>query len=78
MRGALSPLRQYVFMALCLVKHREGIWLHAFSTSALDGGEWLASRLGRSTPGAHWVGGWVGPRDGLWTQWGSVYVIYDA
>jgi hypothetical protein len=36
-------------------------------TSALDGGEWLASRPGRFTPtekasGAHWIGGWVGPR----------------
>jgi hypothetical protein len=37
------------------------------STSALDGGEWLASRLGRFTPrerapGTHWTGGWVEPR----------------
>jgi hypothetical protein len=37
------------------------------STSALDGGEWSASRPGRLTPrerapGAHWIGGWVGPR----------------
>jgi hypothetical protein len=36
-------------------------------TSALDGGEWSASRLGRFTPrerdpGTHWIGGWVGPR----------------
>jgi hypothetical protein len=36
-------------------------------TSALDGGEWLASRPGRFTPrekapGTHWIGGWVGPR----------------
>jgi hypothetical protein len=36
-------------------------------TSALDGGEWSASRPGRSTPrervpGTHWVGGSVGPR----------------
>jgi hypothetical protein len=36
-------------------------------TSALDGGEWSASRPGRftpkeRTPGTHWVGGWVGPR----------------
>jgi hypothetical protein len=32
-------------------------------TSALDGGEWSASRLGRFTPrervpGTHWKGGW--------------------
>jgi hypothetical protein len=36
-------------------------------TSALDGGEWSASRTGRFTPrerapGTHWVGGWVGTR----------------
>jgi hypothetical protein len=36
-------------------------------TSALDGGEWSASRPGRFThreraPGVHWTGGWVGPR----------------
>jgi hypothetical protein len=35
-------------------------------TSALDGGEWSASRAGRFTPGerapgTHWIGGWVGP-----------------
>jgi len=39
-------------------------------TSALDGGEWSASRLGRLTPrekdpGTYWIGGWVGPRAGL-------------
>jgi hypothetical protein len=36
-------------------------------TSALDGGEWSASRPGRFTPrigapGTHWIRGWVGPR----------------
>jgi hypothetical protein len=36
-------------------------------TSALDGGEWSASRSGRFTareraPRTHWIGGWVGPR----------------
>jgi hypothetical protein len=36
-------------------------------TSALDGGEWSASRPGRFTPkerdpGTHWIPGWVGPR----------------
>jgi hypothetical protein len=35
--------------------------------SALDGGEWSASRPGRFTPrerapGTHWIGGWEGPR----------------
>jgi hypothetical protein len=39
-------------------------------TSALDGGEWLASHPGRFTPrervpGTQWIGGWVGPRAGL-------------
>jgi hypothetical protein len=34
-------------------------------TSALDGGEWSASRSGRFTPrerapGTYWIGGWVG------------------
>jgi hypothetical protein len=41
-----------------------------FLTSALDGGEWSASRTGRFTPrerapDTHWIGGWVGPRAGL-------------
>jgi hypothetical protein len=36
-------------------------------TSALDGGEWSASRPDRFTPKerapvTHWIGGWVGPR----------------
>jgi len=36
-------------------------------TTALDGGQWLASRIGRFTPKeralvTHWVGGWMGPR----------------
>jgi hypothetical protein len=36
-------------------------------TSALDGGEWLASRLGCLTPrerapGTHWIGGWMDHR----------------
>jgi len=44
--------------------------LHAYLTSALDGGEWSASRPGRFTPGkgvtvTHWIRGWVGPRAGL-------------
>jgi hypothetical protein len=39
-------------------------------TSALDGGEWSASRIGRFTPGdrapgIHWLGGWVGSRADL-------------
>jgi hypothetical protein len=39
----------------------------AFLTSALDRGEWPASRPGRFTrkerdPGIHWIGGWAGTR----------------
>jgi hypothetical protein len=39
-------------------------------TWALVGGEWSASLAGRFTseeraPGAHWIGGWVGPRTSL-------------
>jgi hypothetical protein len=47
---------------------------YLFMTSALDGGEWSASRPGRTiplekgTPGTHCTGGWVGPRAGLDTQ----------
>jgi hypothetical protein len=41
-----------------------------FLTSALDGGEWSASRPARFTPGerapgTHWITDWVGPRAGL-------------
>jgi hypothetical protein len=41
-----------------------------FLTSALDGGEWSASRTGRFTlgeraAGIYWIGGWVGLRTGL-------------
>jgi hypothetical protein len=46
------------------------VQLHIFLTSALDGGEWSASRAGRFTPrvtspGTRWIGGWVGPRASL-------------
>jgi hypothetical protein len=46
------------------------VQIHIFLTSALVGGEWWASRSGRSTRGekahgTHWIGGWVGPRAGL-------------
>jgi hypothetical protein len=41
-----------------------------FLTSALDGGEWSASRprrftLEERTNGTHWTGGWVGPKAGF-------------
>jgi hypothetical protein len=45
-----------------------------FWTSALDGGEWSASRPGhaldpeKGPPGTHCTGGWVGPRAGLDTE----------
>jgi hypothetical protein len=47
---------------------------YSFSTSALDGGEWSASRPGRAftpgerTPGTHCTGGWVGLRAVLDTE----------
>jgi hypothetical protein len=46
------------------------LWLHAFLTSTVDVDEWSASRFGRFTlrgraPGTHWIGGCVGPSDGL-------------
>jgi hypothetical protein len=47
---------------------------YSVSTSALDGGEWSASRPGRAftpgerTPSTHCTGGWVGPRAGLDTE----------
>jgi hypothetical protein len=59
-------------LSLCLIKHYAmkvygglDVWTHLFLTSALAGGEWLASRLGRFTPGTHWIGGWVDLRAGL-------------
>jgi hypothetical protein len=63
-----------VKLFLCLTKHHAmgtivavGLYLHAFLTSALGGGEWSASRPGRFTPrervpNTHWVGDWVGPK----------------
>jgi hypothetical protein len=47
---------------------------YSFSTSALDGVEWSASRPGSAftpgerTPGTQCTGGWVGPRAGLDTE----------
>jgi hypothetical protein len=39
------------------------VQLHVFLTSALDGCEWSASRLGRfALRETHWIGGWVGHR----------------
>jgi hypothetical protein len=52
-----------------------GEWRYSsmhFFTSALDGGEWSASRPSRFTPrerapGTHWIWGWVDPTAGLET-----------
>jgi len=46
------------------------VQLHAFLTSAIDTGEWSASRPGRFSsrirvPSTHRIGGWVGLRVGL-------------
>jgi hypothetical protein len=47
---------------------------YSFIISALDGGEWSASRPGRAltpgkwTPSTHCTGSWVGPRTGLDTK----------
>jgi hypothetical protein len=62
-------------LSLCFnwAPRHEGVldeWMYGSNhslTSALDGGEWSASRPGRFTPkegalGTHWIGGWVGPR----------------
>jgi hypothetical protein len=43
------------------------VQLHAFLTSALDGGKWSALHPGRFTPalrapGTRWIRGWVGSR----------------
>jgi hypothetical protein len=58
----------------CLLEHHAmkaywgaEVWLHAFLTPALDGGEWSGSRPSRFTPreralGTRWIGGWVGLR----------------
>jgi hypothetical protein len=64
-----------VKLSLCFnwAPRHEGVlgeWRHSSThslTSALDGGEWSASGLGRFTPrerapGTHWIRGWVGPR----------------
>jgi hypothetical protein len=36
-----------------------------YMTSALERGEWSASRLCCFTHGTHWIWGWVGSRAGL-------------
>jgi hypothetical protein len=47
---------------------------YSFATSALDGGEWSASRPGRTLPprkglpATRWTGGYAGPTAGLATE----------
>jgi len=45
------------------------VWLHAFLTLIVDGGEWSASHPGhpnlRKDPGNHWKNGCIGLRAGL-------------
>jgi hypothetical protein len=46
------------------------VLIYIFLTSALAGGEWLASHPGRFIPGertssTHWIGGWVDVRAAL-------------
>jgi len=50
------------------------VQLHAFLTSALDGGEWSVSGPGRfirreRAPDTHWIGeaGWA--PEPVWTRW---------
>jgi hypothetical protein len=64
-------------MFLCLIKqapHQEDIWSRrtapSFLTLALGRGKWSASCPSHIThreraPGAHWIGGWMGPSTGL-------------
>jgi hypothetical protein len=58
-------------LTLCSIKHYAmesyrgvDVYINVFLTSALDGGEWSASRPCRITPCTHWIGG-RGPRTGV-------------
>jgi hypothetical protein len=67
----LVKVKVKVKLSLFLIKHHATktygeveVHLQVFLTSALDGGEWSASRPGRFTtrenvPSIHWTGGWV-------------------
>jgi hypothetical protein len=70
-----------IMKSLCLINQalfNEGIYWSGsiappFLTSALEGGEWSASRPGRFTPreivtSAHWIWGWWAPEP-VWTLW---------
>jgi hypothetical protein len=76
-KSSLYFTRNHAMKTYLLIKHSAikmywevQVYLHTFLTSALDGGEFSASRLGRLTPevrvpDTHWTGGCVGPRAGL-------------
>jgi len=70
-----NKLKVKVKLSLCFneAPRHDGVlgeWRYSYAyslTSALDGGEWSASRPGRFTirerdPVTQWIGGWVGPR----------------
>jgi hypothetical protein len=76
-RNLRRELKVKVKLSLCFflnwAPRHEGVlgqWKYSSThslTSALDGGEWSASRFGRFTPreralGTHWIRGWVCPR----------------
>jgi hypothetical protein len=59
-------------LSLCATKTygEVDVQTHVFLTSALVGGEWSVPRASHITPwewglGTHWMGVWVGPRDGF-------------
>jgi hypothetical protein len=68
-KGKVVPVLDY------LSTNHEDVWgsggiAPPFLTSALDGDVWSASCPGRFTPseivpGAHWIGGWMGPTTSL-------------
>jgi len=71
---AIATRHVKVKLSLYLTKHHiMGEWRHSSThslISALDGGEWSASRSAHFTPRervffTHWIGEWVVPRAGL-------------
>jgi hypothetical protein len=77
MKGQVVDKKIKTKLFLCLTKYHfmkaycgSGGIVHAFLTSALDGGGWSASRSGffilkERAPATHWIGGWVGPSAGM-------------